>query len=180
MEVNYALEPGEVEQGFVLACQTKPKAGSTPFCVGLRPAVKRSDQARSSSSIQRSVLASMSSVTSPKRVASRLSSSCPSGERPCRLRVQTCRLPSGDHLLKAVVLPLFIVAQPLGCNLPWGRGAFSADCLAASSWLARPSVWLRPFLSSSAGAVLRVVAGKVPHTSLPSNTKTWSTSLSMK
>jgi ring-1,2-phenylacetyl-CoA epoxidase subunit PaaE len=31
MEVNYALEPGEVEQGFVLACQTKPKAGSTRF-----------------------------------------------------------------------------------------------------------------------------------------------------
>lgn len=28
MEVNYALEPGEVEQGFVLACQTKPKPGA--------------------------------------------------------------------------------------------------------------------------------------------------------
>ena len=27
MEVNYALEPGEVEQGFVLTCQTKPKPG---------------------------------------------------------------------------------------------------------------------------------------------------------
>ena len=31
MEVNYALEPGEVEQGFVLACQTKPKPGSARF-----------------------------------------------------------------------------------------------------------------------------------------------------
>lgn len=28
MEVNYALEPGEVEQGFVLTCQTKPKPGA--------------------------------------------------------------------------------------------------------------------------------------------------------
>ena len=27
MDVNYALEPGEVEQGFVLTCQTKPKPG---------------------------------------------------------------------------------------------------------------------------------------------------------
>ena len=33
MEVNYALEPGEVEQGFVLACQTKPKAGTTRLVV---------------------------------------------------------------------------------------------------------------------------------------------------
>ena len=33
MEVNYALEPGEVEQGFVLACQTKPKPGSTRFVI---------------------------------------------------------------------------------------------------------------------------------------------------
>ncbi len=33
MEVNYALEPGEVEQGFVLTCQTKPKAGTTRFVV---------------------------------------------------------------------------------------------------------------------------------------------------
>ncbi|MDA9864245.1 2Fe-2S iron-sulfur cluster-binding protein [Flavobacteriales bacterium] len=31
MEVNYALESGEVEQGFVLACQTKPKSGSARF-----------------------------------------------------------------------------------------------------------------------------------------------------
>ena len=31
MEVNYALEPGEVEQGYVLACQTKPKPGSARF-----------------------------------------------------------------------------------------------------------------------------------------------------
>ena len=33
MEVNYALEPGEVEQGFVLTCQTKPKPGSARFVV---------------------------------------------------------------------------------------------------------------------------------------------------
>lgn len=33
MEVNYALEPGEVEQGFVLTCQTKPKAGTARFVV---------------------------------------------------------------------------------------------------------------------------------------------------
>lgn len=33
MEVNYALEPGEVEQGFVLTCQTKPKPGSAKFVV---------------------------------------------------------------------------------------------------------------------------------------------------
>ena len=33
MEVNYALEPGEVEQGFVLTCQTKPKSGSDRFVV---------------------------------------------------------------------------------------------------------------------------------------------------
>ena len=33
MEVNYALEPGEVEQGFVLTCQTKPKPGSGRFVV---------------------------------------------------------------------------------------------------------------------------------------------------
>lgn len=33
MEVNYALEPGEVEQGFVLTCQTRPKAGTTRFVV---------------------------------------------------------------------------------------------------------------------------------------------------
>ncbi len=31
MEVNYALEPGEVEQGFVLACQTKPKSQDGRF-----------------------------------------------------------------------------------------------------------------------------------------------------
>lgn len=31
MEVNYALEPGEVEQGFVLACQTKPKSKDGRF-----------------------------------------------------------------------------------------------------------------------------------------------------
>ena len=33
MELNYALEPGEVEQGFVLACQTKPKPGSGRFVI---------------------------------------------------------------------------------------------------------------------------------------------------
>ncbi len=33
MELNYALEPGEVEQGFVLACQTKPKPGSDRFII---------------------------------------------------------------------------------------------------------------------------------------------------
>ena len=33
MEVNYALEPGEVEQGFVLTCQTRPKPGSPRFVV---------------------------------------------------------------------------------------------------------------------------------------------------
>ena len=33
MDINYALEPGEVEQGFVLTCQTKPKPGSGRFIV---------------------------------------------------------------------------------------------------------------------------------------------------
>ena len=33
MEVNYALEPGEVEQGFVLTCQTKPKNKEGRFIV---------------------------------------------------------------------------------------------------------------------------------------------------
>ena len=33
MDINYALEPGEVEQGFVLTCQTKPKLGTARFVV---------------------------------------------------------------------------------------------------------------------------------------------------
>ena len=33
MDINYALEPGEVEQGFVLTCQTKPVPGSGRFTV---------------------------------------------------------------------------------------------------------------------------------------------------
>lgn len=33
MALNYALEPGEVEQGFVLACQTTPKPGSGRFVI---------------------------------------------------------------------------------------------------------------------------------------------------
>jgi len=33
MAVNYALEPGEVEQGFVLACQTKPKDPNARFVI---------------------------------------------------------------------------------------------------------------------------------------------------
>ena len=28
MEVNYALEPGEVENGFVLTCQSVPTSGN--------------------------------------------------------------------------------------------------------------------------------------------------------